>query len=298
MTTEQLSNFIQAAQCLNFTDVARRSFLTQPAISRQISDLEEQLGVPLFVRAGHKLLLTDEGALFLEEAKRILGGLDEAALKVRRLHAGKTGRLSIGAVTSTGGGLMRCLRAFARRYPDIQVDVDLTTGTEQAASLRAGSYDIFFCDAYLRPKDEQYACVPAGEERFHLILPAGHPLERVPEDFSVLAGERFVLVDIAKAPILHRLVRELCARRGYDPEVVGHFNRREAILTCVGAGLGITIFPGDLSQVYNSAAIKCLPIPGEDCVLPSVILWRRTNPNPAVAHFRQIVEVQLPLQHP
>ena len=59
MTTEQLSNFIQAAQCLNFTDVARRSFLTQPAISRQISDLEEQLGVPLFVRAGHKLLLTD-----------------------------------------------------------------------------------------------------------------------------------------------------------------------------------------------------------------------------------------------
>lgn len=288
MTTEQLSNFIEAAQCLSFTDVARRNFLTQPAISRQIRDLEKHLGVTLFLRAGHKLTLTDEGTLFLAEAKSILGALEDASVKVRRLHDGKTGRLSIGAVSSSRA-LFRCVQTFAQQYPDVQVDLNLTTGTEQVSGLRDGTFDFFFCDQSMREVDEVYVCVRAGEDRFQLVLPADHPLERTPKDFSCLADEPFVIIDRDKAPILHQMIWDVCARRGYTPKIASRFNRREAILTAVGAGLGITIFPGELSPVYNTAALKCFPIPGEDCLLPLIILWRRDNPNPAVSCFRKVI---------
>lgn len=288
---EQLTYFIEAAQCLNFTDVARRHYITQPAISRKIGELEHQLGTQLFCREGHRLALTGEGALFLEEAKKIVQGMQDAAAKVERMRMGRTGHITIGTVNTSNYVLSRCLAEFYRRYPEVMVEIRMTTGGQQTELLAQGNYDFSFCDGHMIPADAEGALeyVVSGADRFCLVLPEGHPLKELPEDFSQLAGEPFAIINELDAPQLYRMTVELCQRRGYTPKVASRYNRAEAVLLSVGAGIGISVLPGNLPKFFSVDGVRYLPIAGEDCVIESVIIRQKSSANKAAEKFWEMV---------
>jgi DNA-binding transcriptional LysR family regulator len=96
MELRHLRYFVAVAEALNFTKVATRLHVAQPALSRQVSDLEEELGVDLLKRTSHGVLLTQEGKLFLEEAHELLKHVDESVAKVRALARGEFGELQVG----------------------------------------------------------------------------------------------------------------------------------------------------------------------------------------------------------
>lgn len=98
MELRHLRYFVAVAEALNFTKAATRLHLAQPALSRQVSDLEEELGVDLLKRTSHGVLLTEEGKLFLAEARGLLKDADESIAKVRALARGEFGKLQVGYV--------------------------------------------------------------------------------------------------------------------------------------------------------------------------------------------------------
>jgi|GEM_PF-50970 len=289
MNSEQLRYFISAAQSLNFSEAARRHYITQPAISHHINELERYLGVKLFLRVGRQVFLTSEGEMFLPEAISILEKMQNAALKVQRHSEGKSGRVSIGIVNTSNKILTQCLSLFSKRYPDIQVDVSMTTGTDQAVSISEGRYDFNFTIAPMILGNNTLDYTVSHKDRFCLVLNSEHPLAQQPLDFSKLSKEPFVIISLADAPLLHNQILTICKRRGYTPKIVSYYNRAEAIMLSISAGAGISILPSAIVEVYRSDNVTYIPIPGDDSILPSVITWKKNMTNSSALKFLEVV---------
>jgi DNA-binding transcriptional LysR family regulator len=289
MDSAQLRYFISAAQSLNFSEAARKHYITQPAISHHINDLEQQLGVKLFLRVGRQVFLTSEGELFLREAIDILEKIQDSTLKVQRHSEGKSGKLSVGIVNTSNEPFIRCLSAFSKRYPDILIDVHMTTGIDQSISINEGRYDFNFATTPMVLGNNNLDYTVSHQDRFCLALPSDHPLADQPVDFKKLTNERFVIITLADAPLLHTQILDICSHRNYSPKIVSYYNRAEALLLSVSAGVGITILPEKLFCPCAAENISRVPIPGDDCLLTSVIAWKPHLTNSCALKFRDVV---------
>ncbi len=285
MDITRLRYFISVAQTLNFTEAARRSGVTQPLISHHIVELEKQLGGKLFLRDRHKVTLTDAGRRFLPAAMDLVDLADRAVFQFRQDQQGQSGHLSIMSLTTSSAVLSETLAAFAARYPDITVDINVAPGRRQITAMNDNRYDFHFAALEMVPVGETYDHVITHSDRLCVVFPAGHPLAQAPLDFSRLADERFISIAPSDGPALYDWMWEVCRTRGYEPNVVYQYDRIEAVVLSVGAGLGISILPEALSRVFYSESVVFRPIPGEDTVRPYVAAWRKNATNPAAALF-------------
>jgi len=288
MDIGKLNYFIQAAESLNFTEVAKKNYVTQPAISRHIAELESQLGVKLFLRVGHVVRLTSEGEMFLTEARKIIKQIEDATASVRRLAEGKSGKLSIGMVNTSSFALKKCLYEFSNSYPGVQVNVKAMVGGEIEKAILGNELDFYFGDSYMIP-DRGYDYTITGVDRFHLIAPSFHRLEEL-TDLNSLKDEPFVTIDSKAAPNLYRIIMEICGRRSYVPNIVSTYNRLEGVMISIAAGIGISILPGATNEIFSFGGVKSFPMPGDDCQLPSAIIWSKNTANPSAVKFREIIE--------
>jgi DNA-binding transcriptional LysR family regulator len=144
MDISQLKYFISVVETLNFTEAARRNGLTQPAISHHISELEKYLGSKLFIRNRRSVTLTEAGHKFLPYAVEMIEIADKAAFQVRQMEEGFKGQISIAALTTSSVVLSRCLSAFSSRYPDINIDINFTSGRSQVIAMNKDKFDFHF----------------------------------------------------------------------------------------------------------------------------------------------------------
>lgn len=294
MDINQLKYFISVAQTLNFSEAARRNGLTQPSISHHINELEKQLGCKLFIRDKRSVSLTDEGRAFLPSALEIVEISHKAALQLASMKQGLAGHISIAALTTSSAILSRCLTAFSAAYPQITVDINFTSGRTQAVIMSEDKYDVHFAMEDMVPVGETFTSILAHTDRLCLAVPKNHPLASEPADFSKLRGERFISVSQNDGPALYKQVMSVCRARSYTPNVTCQYDRAEAVLLSVGAGLGISIIPEALSHVFYSDNVAFLPIEGEDVYRNYVIAWRRNITNPAVTLFTDIARELFP----
>jgi DNA-binding transcriptional LysR family regulator len=122
------------------------------------------------------------------------------------------------------------------------------------------------------------------------VFPSNHPLADQPLDFSRLEDERFISVAPSDNPSLYERVQRVCNNRGYHPNMVYQYDRVEAAVLSVGAGLGISILPEALSRVFYAENATFRQISGEDTARPYVVAWRRGSTNPAAALFVETVK--------
>ena len=122
MDATKLKYFVSAAYNLNFSEVARFNFISQPTISHQIDLLEQELEVKLFHRNGKKLTLTTEGEYFLPLAVQLLEDMQSAAINVKQYSAGAKGKLDIMLSETCLDSYRECLGVFSRRYPEIAIE--------------------------------------------------------------------------------------------------------------------------------------------------------------------------------
>lgn len=285
MDITQLRYFISVAQTLNFTEAARRSGVTQPLISHHIVELEKQLGGKLFLRDRHKVTLTDAGSRFLPTAMDLVDLADKAVFQFRQDQLGQTGHLSIMSLTTSSAVLSEALAAFAKRYPSITVDINVAPGRRQISAMNDNRYDFHFAALKMVPVGETYDWVVTHSDCLCVVFPASHPLAREPLDFARLADERFISIAPSDGPALYDWMREVCRARSYTPNVVYQYDRIEAVVLSVGAGLGISILPEALSRVFYAENVVFRRIPGEDTARPYVAAWRKNATNPAAALF-------------
>jgi DNA-binding transcriptional LysR family regulator len=242
MELRHLRYFVVAAEEQNVTRAAERLHLSQPPLSRQIRDLEDELGVELFRRTAKSLALTEAGRAFLPEARAVLLRVDQAADAARAAANRCQGKLRVGYAPSlTAKFLPRALRAFAAEYPGTHVTLHDLSSEECRQKLAARKLDVALT---IRPSGAAKGFRYEEIANVHVACAVGrdHPLARKRSvTLKQLAGEPFVSYAEDEYPEYVARLRQICRAAGFRPNIVGEYDGATGLITAVESGRGIAL---------------------------------------------------------
>jgi DNA-binding transcriptional LysR family regulator len=289
----QLKIFADVAKTLNFTETARRFFLTQPAISHQIKSLEKELGVPLLLRDSHKASLTSAGLELLEYSNSLLDIAEMAENRIRNIAKGRSGIVRIAVISSSAFELSECLSLFAQEYPLIQVDIDFIMGSVQTKALIQNEYDFFFVSKKMLPDEDSCEYAVASRYRLHLFAHREDAAEIDPDDWSTV--QRFPFISVSQSDtMLTDQIATICRNRQCVPRVINYYNRMESVLVSVNARVGVAILPPSLGLYYPWPDVATLPIYGADAEGVSIVAWNKSVASAAAQVFKETVRRVFP----
>jgi DNA-binding transcriptional LysR family regulator len=287
MELRHLRYFMAVGEEQHYGRAARRLHVAQPALSRQIQDLEEEIGFKLFDRLPRGVKLSAGGKLFLEDVRRILQDINEAAVRAGRVALGRSGTLRVGFTENASwrGVVPESFRRFRELQPDAELQLQPAGSLEQLEAVRSGRLDAGF--VFNMPKsDPELELLPVAVQYIELAALKGHPLTKLKKlRLRDLAEATFVWFPRRESPELYdRLMRE-CFRGGLkSPRIVQEGLDEATILSLVATGLGVGWVLGTArwrcpkSVVIMSVADLRLP-------LPLALAWRRDNTSPLLASF-------------
>jgi len=242
MELRQLRYFVEVAKREHVSEAAEALHVAQSAISRQISNLEDELGVELFIREGRNVKLTPIGKHFLQHVQTALKAIDYAKQQIDEYLDPERGTIKIGFPTSLASHtLPTVISAFKARHPNISFH------------LRQGSYRFLIDSVKNREIDLAFlGPIPTDEneikgdilftESFAALLPANHSLANRPNiDLNELRNELFVM--FPKGFILRQIVIDACKQAGFTPNITSEGEDLDAIKGLVSAGIGVTLLP-------------------------------------------------------
>jgi DNA-binding transcriptional LysR family regulator len=292
MELRHLRYFVAVGEEQHYGRAAHRLRVAQPALSRQIQDLEEEVGFKLFERLPRGVKLSAAGKLFLADAKRILQELNEATLRADRVARGHLGTLRIGFPehASWFGVVPDSFRRFRELRPDAELQLQPAASLEQLKAIRSGRLDAGF--VFNMPKaDPELDQLPVAIQRIELALPKRHPLTKLKKlRLRDLTDAPFVWFPRRESPVLYDRLMHECFRGGLtSPRIVQEGPNEATILSLVSTGMGV-------GWVLGTARWRCpksvvvMPVADLNMPLPLALVWRRDNASPVLASF--IDEVQ------
>lgn len=285
-----LRYFAAVAEELSFTAAAHRLNVSQPPLSQQVRQLEEELGTALFERTSRRVALTAAGAALLRRAHAILAQVDEAAEEARVIGRGRSGTLDVGLTGSVLlGPLAGHLQAFGAAFPAVTVRLHEMPPAEQQAALLARRADV--CFLRRPPEDPDLAAEPAWPERVCAALPAGHRLSgREGIELADLAGERFVVLRAAESGFARHLW-DCCRAAGFEPAVSQQVGESYSLISLVAAGLGVALVPDGIARL-GRAGVVCVPLAGAAPAADVSMLYRPER-TPVLDNFLALVRERL-----
>lgn len=279
MDTRQMRYFVALAETLHFGHAAARMNMTQPPFSRQIANLERDLGVRLVERSSRQVSLTPAGERFLSDARAVLARFEDACRDARLVAEGKAGALHLGFMMHAAQSVVPALvRRYSAARPDVRLSLTEITPMEIENALLTGALDaaITFSGRDL----PQIAVEPVFTDRLCLAVAPGHPLSArdliVPGD---LAGQPLIAAPAHIAPALWNAIQDYCVSGGVEPVYRFEPQLQHTILRLVAADLGVALVPESLRPGMTDLVFRPLQAaPG----LPVVLKTLRTGQNPAV----------------
>jgi DNA-binding transcriptional LysR family regulator len=256
MELRHLRYFVAVAEELNFTRAAARLHIAQPPLSTQIRALEGELGADLFLREKRRVYLTQAGEELLARARLILGAAHEAGVAVRNAASGIIGRVTLGYVASAmfSDRLPAVIRRFQRSHRHVELILVEKTSLDQIAALHERRMDV----GVLRKPDLLLPESVAVEEWHQSLLIAA-----IPKDHELAKLDGVRIGDLRDQPIityprdagigLYWPFLQLCAKAGFQPNVVKEAQESSLIVGLVAAGVGIAVVP---------ATTRCIALPG------------------------------------
>lgn len=290
METRQLAIFISVARTLNFTRAADEHHMTQPAISHQITALEQELDAQLFIRTSHSVKLTSAGEEFLVHAKDILSRQRQAGTCVYDVSHGKTGRLDILTVHGAVNTCIRVVSAFSRKHPEVKIHLDIVNGADQMNAISSSGADLFFSVEDLLRSFPRLEVLKLEENPYHLVLnDSDFPEFQNTDDLSILGLIPLICEDDSHAPFLTGKVLEICRVRGLMPKNINWCTSSISQMMAVHCGLGFAILPS-IPEDYMQNGLRFLPITGNDAVNDSSVGWIKDTGNQAVYYFLEVLQ--------
>ncbi|MEX3931586.1 LysR family transcriptional regulator [Paraburkholderia phymatum] len=248
MELRHLRYFVAVAEERNFTRAAQRLHIAQPPLSRQMQQLEDLLGVQLFVRNSRPVELTDTGRFFYSHAVQLLAQTAELESMTRRV--GKIERsLSVGFVGSTLYGMLpKIIRRFRIEHPAVELTLIEMSTMDQIKALKEGVIDVGF--GRIRHEDPSIKRIVLREERMIVGLPVGHPLSELKPVLSLhdLVNETLIIFPKAPRPSYADQVLAAFRDRGLEPKRIYETRELQIALGLVAAGEGISVVP---TSVYG-----------------------------------------------
>ncbi len=242
MDTQALSAFLEVADTASFSKAAERLFLSQPAVSKRIATLEDQLGRQLFDRVGRQISLTDAGRALLPYARRVLHEIEDGKRALSNLSAKVEGRLSIG--TSHHIGLHRLppvLRAYTLAYPEVDLDIQFMDSEVACEAVLAGKLELGIVTLPSQPLPQLKSRL-VWPDPLAVVVAPNHPLAALKKPkLGDLAEHPAVLPD--EATYTHRIVTAALTLHGLKPRIRLATNYLETLKMLVMIGLGWSVLP-------------------------------------------------------
>ena len=281
-----LKYFIAIADFQNFTKAAEHLYVTQPTLSRQIADLEDELGVQLLERTKRSVSLTPLGRIYYEEAKEIVQKCDALMEKMSAARGKIYGSLKVGFQGFLDTQLLNgCYQRMSQQYPDINISLNRDNFGNLNFGLLNGSLDLILTVNAGLCTMPNLKTVFVEPNYLKIIVPKNHRLAaRDSLSLSEVADENFIMLERSVSPLTVDNTLALCVKAGFSPNVAHYVRDAQTLIFSVEAekGIGFLFSKVPLDDTKN---IKVLDITDCDIDFNIVAVYKKDNANPAIPLF-------------
>jgi DNA-binding transcriptional LysR family regulator len=290
MELRHLRYFVAVAEALSFTKAAANLRLAQPSLTRQVRNLEEEIGVRLLDRANKRVTLTDNGRQFLYAAGKVLALCAESVAAVQRLDRGESAQLDIGYVANIHYGLLPAtLGAFRKLRPRVALNLFDLSSAEQFQALESRKIDLGFVG--VRPErpsaDLHSECV--AHDTMLVALPVRHPLARKAKvKLADLAPLFFIGMSAKTHPGAREWLLATCESAGFTGNILQEADAEPTAIKFVADGLGVSFMPEQVTSLPHEGVVfrpLSPPLRRE-----STIAWRGDNSSQPLQDYIRIVK--------
>lgn len=293
MELRHLRYFVAVGEEQHYGRAAERLNVAQPALSRQIQDLEEEVGFKLFDRLPRGVKISSAGKLFLDDARRILNHVNEAIARAQRAARGQSGTLRVGFTENASwqGVVPDSFRRFRERQPDAELQLNPLTSLEQIEAVRSGRLDAGFVFNMPKP-DPELDQVLVARQHVALAAPREHPVAKLKRlRLRDLADASFVWFPRRESPGFYDRLMHECFRGGLkSPRIVQEAVNQATILSLVSHGMGVGFVNGTVRWRCPESVV-IITVVDLKIPLPLAMVWRKDNTSPLLARF--VADVRL-----
>lgn len=289
MELRHLRYFVAVGEALSFTKAGQKLHLTQPSLTRQVKDLEGELGIRLLDRTKQNVNLTPEGRFFLNDAKRVLALSVEIVRSVQRLSREQSPPLSLGYVADLFYDLLPAtLASFQQAFPTTPVNLfDMSCGA-QFRAINDGKIDLGFVGLHEAVEEAGLECRSVAAYKTVAALPKNTGLaKRRLVHLEDLEPMFFIGMSENSYPGYRLWLTQACRRVGFNPRVLQDVETERSILQSVAAGLGVALLPDQMKRVPHDNVIFRDIQP--NVTTESCIAWKRDNSSPALKAYINMV---------
>ncbi|WP_447641819.1 MULTISPECIES: LysR family transcriptional regulator [Chitinophagaceae] len=281
MEIRHLNYFKTLAEELHFGKAAERLYISQPPLSRQIKDLEDELGVILFLRNNKRVQLTEAGKYFLGQVNDIIQNLEHTKNITKQIHENVSGTFKLGYISSTPKTILsNVLKRIEKQYPYLHVHLFETSSQAQKLALEKGELDLGIVRAPIYSNQlEMYTLM---EDSICIVAPTNFIFNK-----SNLSHANYICFNQQYAPQYYDLVVQTCNKLGFDPKIAHQSNSMHSILELVSNGLGIAVAPRSVIQTMKHLKIHTKEINKKLASTQTVLAFHRENRNAALQDFVQ-----------
>lgn len=289
MELRHLRYFEAVARELSFSRAAQKLHIAQPPLSRQIRQLEDELGAELLDRSARPMQLTPAGRFFYEQSAQTLGRIKELAAGTRRIAKGQRTWFGVGFVPSVlYGWLPDLIKSFRLRVPDVELGLSELITVQQAEALKAGRIDVGF--GRLQLDDPAITSEVLMEEPLVAAFSAGHRLcseRRL--SLAQLADEPIVLYPARPRPSYADEVIKVFRSRELPIRVAMEVNELQTAVGMVAAGVGVALVPESVKRLHRND-VSYRPLTDSGVVSPIIMNFRTGDQSPELVRFRDLVK--------
>jgi DNA-binding transcriptional LysR family regulator len=280
--------FLAVAKELHFRKAAEQLFISQPGLSRQIKQMEYDLGIKLFERHNRKVELTQAGSYLYKELRLNFNQLDEILNHAKLVSGGLAGKLNIGFVGSAmQKEIPKLLLEFEPENPNVLINLTEMDNNAQLQAILNQEIDIGFVRLDRVPKN--IGMHQTAEETFSLVLPENHPInESNFKDVSQLKNERFILFDALYSESYYEKVMQIFDDCGFFPNISHSTVNASSIYRLVENNFGVSIVPTSLKYGYDMK-IKFIELTNITHRTALKMIWNKTNTNRVLQTFISII---------
>lgn len=288
MDVRNLTCFVEVVRRGGFSRAGEALHVTQPAVSKAVKALEEELGQPLLLRAGRRVALTEAGRGVYDRALGVLSALRSIAEEVAEVGAVKRGTVRVGLPPMVGGAFFPpVLHDFRARYPGIALELREEGARRVEALVLEGEIE---AAATVLPTDtEVFDLIPLMRDVLCAVLPPGSPLAR---------RRRVSLRDLREVPLvlyradfaLHGHILDACHRAGFSPQVASESSQWDFMAAMVAADVGAALLPKTICRRLDATRVTVLPLVEPVLRWDLALVWRRgRHLSPAARAFVEVV---------
>ncbi|CAM3719855.1 LysR family transcriptional regulator [Mesobacillus zeae] len=291
MDIRQLRYFIAIAEEKNITAAANRLHISQPPLSMQLKQLEQELGVNLVERNGKRMELTDKGRLLYNHALHLVNSLEEVKNELAETEEGRKGTLALGINTLSFPGITELLHQFHGQYPQVTFKIVQNDSAFLSEQIRNRTIELAFIRLPLEQRDLTYQHLYS--EPFVFVTK-----EQTPSQISLKElAEYPIILPSTEGLGLYHTIAEAFSREHLSPATIGECSDTKVLIELVTAGIGSTILPRSVLQSYALDDLNSVPLLDTDMNSSLGIIWLQNHflSSPA-RHFLELVKTSSTLR--